>query len=227
MAGSRLVIEVALELSRLPVLAGAMRKAPLPAEVGVIIRVAGGCRATLEEASVGIGRSQHEVLEACTFYVQQVLLDASADSYRALGGAPGTALDVLREHRNWLLRRFHPDARSSAWEALYARRVLEAWREVKSGAPIDLSRPPSDKPRRSTRRAGGAALARPGFSPPWIAQPPPPTESVQRTSRRALLGLAMAGSLALACASCLAFVGKDGGDIWTGWTLHLPLGSVP
>lgn len=207
MAGGRLAIEVALELSRLPVLAEAMRKAPLPGEVGVIIRIAGGCRATLEEASVGIGRGEREVREACTFYVQQVLLDSNADSYRALGGAPGTALGVLREHRNWLLKRFHPDARSSAWEAMYARRVLQAWRELQAGDAVATGRAHGDNPRRPIRRAGGMSLARPAFSPPWIAQPPPPTSPIRRTIRRALLGLAMVGSLALACTFCFTYVG--------------------
>ena len=49
--------------------------------------------------------------------------------YRRLGLRPGASREVARRHFRCLLRWLHPDV-NNGWDAVYAERVLSAWREV-------------------------------------------------------------------------------------------------
>jgi hypothetical protein len=114
----------------MPALAEPMRRAALPLDVTTVIRIAGGCAPSLGKAVQRTGQSRTRIVEACGFYLQQVLLHPAADSHRVLGLGPGASRSLAREHRNWLLKWLHPDVRPNGWEAIYAQRVVRAWREL-------------------------------------------------------------------------------------------------
>ena len=70
------------------------------------------------------------MIEASRFYLQQVLFRPDADCYRILGIEPTASRATARSHMRWLLQWLHPDRNHNSWDAVYAERVLKAWREV-------------------------------------------------------------------------------------------------
>jgi hypothetical protein len=122
-------IALALDLARMPALAHSTEKLPLPTDILEIMRVAAGSPETCRSASQATGQPPGVLVEAARFYLQQMLLRPDADPYRVLGLAPGASRELARQHMRSLLQWLHPDV-NSEWDAVYAERVLKAWREV-------------------------------------------------------------------------------------------------
>jgi hypothetical protein len=162
-------VGLALEVLRMPALANSLRRLPLPPDVLVLIRIAGGCAATRETAVRDTGEAPEHIRNAAVFYLQQVVLHPLADSYRVLGATPGTATFTLREHRNWLLKWLHPDLDRANWESVLARRVNQAWQEIeksKYGPRKSLESVVPFSPKRSRKTSKFRPIAL-----PWIQQP--------------------------------------------------------
>jgi hypothetical protein len=103
------------------------------------------------------------VIEAARFYLQQLLFRADADCYRILGLEPGASRATARTHMRWLLQWLHPD-RNSGLDAVYAERVLKAWREISTGEfAVERTRGRPTAPK-AGRRRGAVRL-------PWIQYP--------------------------------------------------------
>jgi hypothetical protein len=144
------VIELALDLARLPALARSRGAPAIPANIIALMRVAAGSPEACEAAVAKTGESGTVVIEAARFYLQQVLFRPGADCYRILGIEPTASRETARSHMRWLLEWLHPDRNNNSWDAVYAERVLKAWREVSgSEGPIAKpSRSPAQKKKR-------------------------------------------------------------------------------
>jgi hypothetical protein len=163
------VIELALDLARMPALARSSVAPPLPPNVIELMRIAAVLPEACQAAVAQTGEPRHVVIEAARFYLQQVLFRPDADCYRILGIQPAASRATAREHMRWLLEWLHPDrnTNNNSWDTVYAERVLKAWREVSA---TDGARKPSFAVARVSlvqkrkRRSPATRL-------PWIERP--------------------------------------------------------
>jgi hypothetical protein len=178
------VIELALDLARMPALARSSGAPGIPPNVIELMRIAAGCLEACEVAVAKTGEPSAVLIEAARFYLQQVLFRPEADCYRILGIKPTTSRDTARNHMRWLLEWLHPDRNKNSWDAVYAERVLKAWREVSAanGSNIRLSlslgRPSSNR-----RNKGHNQRIR----LPWIERSTERQSLVMRSPRRAFI----------------------------------------
>jgi hypothetical protein len=128
MEGPR-ALDLALDLIRTPAFVSAMARSPLPSDVLDVIRVAAGSPEACRAAALATGQPESTLVEAARFYVQQILLRPDADCYRVLGLRPEDSRESARVHMRWLMEWLHPDHNQS-WDAVYAKRIIKAWREV-------------------------------------------------------------------------------------------------
>lgn len=152
---------VALDLASMPALATQARQQPVPDGVLDVIRIAAGCKETLEEAATQSGKEPRFVKAAAEFYIQQVLLFSTADNYRILGVRSGAPREQMRTHMRWLMTWLHPDRAQADWQTVFARRVLAAWREAGSAPAAANSLPAAQKKWPS----------RPPHRVPWVPRP--------------------------------------------------------
>src|SRR5215469_9368057 len=127
------VIELALDLARMPALARRSAVPPLPPNIVELMRVAAGSPEACRAAVAQTGEPRHVLIESARFYLQQVLFRPDADCHRILGIQPAASRATAREHMRWLLEWLHPDRNNNSWDAVYAERVLRAWRQVSAG----------------------------------------------------------------------------------------------
>jgi hypothetical protein len=134
------VIELALDLARMPALARSSVGPPLPPNIVELMRIAAASPEACQVAVARTGEPRHVLIEAARFYLQQALFRPDADCYRILGIQPAASRETARNHMRWLLEWLHPDRNNNSWDAVYAERVLKAWREV-SGANGSAAKP--------------------------------------------------------------------------------------
>jgi len=124
------VIEYALDFARMPALARNPIAPALPPNIVELMRIAAASPEACDAAVANSGLPAPVVIEAARFYLQQALFRPEADCYRVLGIDPGASRATARNHMRWLLEWLHPDRNNNSWDAVYAERVLKAWREV-------------------------------------------------------------------------------------------------
>jgi hypothetical protein len=124
------VIELALDLARMPSLARSSIVPALPSNIIELMRIAAASPEACQAAVAKTGEPTPVVIEAARFYLQHVLFRPDADCYRILGIEPTASRELARNHLRWLLQWLHPDRNNNSWDAVYAERVLKAWREV-------------------------------------------------------------------------------------------------
>jgi hypothetical protein len=176
------VIELALDLARMPALARSSVVPPLPPDIMELMRIAAASPEACQAAVAQTGEPRHVLIEAARFYLQQVLLRPDADCYRILGIKPAAPRATAREHMRWLLEWLHPDRNNNSWDAVYAERVLKAWREVSgangsaatSSVPARVSSNQQEKRRGPVRR-------------PWIERPVEHRSLAMRSPYRAFI----------------------------------------
>jgi hypothetical protein len=125
-------VRVAIDLMHSPSQVRRIRSAPLPADLGLLLRIASGDKEAISEAAGKLGRSPETVREAATFYVVQILLFPDADSYRVLGARPQATHGELRRNMTLLLRWLHPDLDPKGEVSVFAARVTRAWNDLKT-----------------------------------------------------------------------------------------------
>jgi len=127
-------IIVALELFRAPTLADALRRdGTLPEGMTELIRIAGGCRPTIDRISKLSRRPPDLLVQASQFYLTQVIFASEADNYRILGLIEDAPQEKISEHGRWLMRWLHPDSSSDLdWHTDIAARIMSAWNEIKT-----------------------------------------------------------------------------------------------
>jgi hypothetical protein len=160
------VIEYALDFVRMPALARNAVAAALPPNIVELMRIAAACPEACEAAVANSGVAAPAVIEAARFYLQQTLFRPEADCYRVLGIDPGASRATARNHMRWLLEWLHPDRNNNSWDAVYAQRVLKAWREVSASPDSSIKGWES----RSWRGTANRQNVEPVWLP-WIARP--------------------------------------------------------
>ncbi|MEM7774272.1 MAG: hypothetical protein AAF732_01585 [Pseudomonadota bacterium] len=131
-------LNAAIGLQTRPEFVSRARQIQLPNGLTFLLRVAAGDDAAVAEAKRRTGQDEASLRRAAQFYIEQVLLDQSADAYRVLGGTPNASAATLRTHMALLLRCFHPDTagQSSPHVAIdrsvFAERVTRAWERLKT-----------------------------------------------------------------------------------------------
>src|SRR6185369_6120921 len=78
------------------------------------------------------GRPREMIRDAAIFFIEQVMLCPSADSYRVLGARPEASFGELRRNMALLLRWLHPDHDRRGERAVFAARVTRAWNDLKT-----------------------------------------------------------------------------------------------
>jgi hypothetical protein len=170
--GRQRALEMALDLARMPAIAQPMSAAPLPGDVLEVIRIAAEEPDACRSAALNTGVSEKVLIEASRFYLQQVLFRPNADCYRILGIAPDAPRALARDHMRWLLQWLHPD-RNGGWEAVYAKQIVNAWRELSNQAAAPETFRPRGKRTRSARSVRLPLIERPlEKSGRWRSFPP-------------------------------------------------------
>jgi hypothetical protein len=179
----------AIALSRTPSLAAVLRSQGLPAGVELLLRILARDPGAAQEARAMTGLRETELTAIAELYVLQAMLYQGASSRRILGVAPDADRAEARAHLRHLLNWLHPDKNANPWHAAFARRVIDAWRQIDHGLEGD------ERPRGMT--AGGHRSAR-ARRMPWIALP---SEAARgRSGRRSGRGLrASLAGLTLIC----------------------------
>jgi hypothetical protein len=200
-------IELALDLARMPSLARADVQAPIPANILEIIGIAAENEQACESAAVLTGEPIAILVESARFYLQYLLFRPDADCYRILGVRPGASKATARTHMRLLMKWLHPD-RNDGIYAVYAQRVMRAWREF-AGAenavvPLEQS---------ATARAnfyGGRSSRR----VPWIKIP---KQERKKTHRRFWLSFSAVLVVLAALAYCWGPQLLTDEDVLTHW----------
>jgi len=128
----RPALKLAFDLFDFPSQARVARKAPLPPDLVLLLRIAAGDDEPLREAVRASGRSPRVVRDAAGFFIEQVLLFPEADSYRVLGASPTAANSAMRRNMALLLRWLHPDIDQKGERSVFAARVTKAWSDLKT-----------------------------------------------------------------------------------------------
>ncbi len=182
------VIELALDLARMPALARTSVVPPIPSNVVELMRIAAASPEACQAAVAKTGEPKRVVIEAARFYLQQVLFRPDADCYRVLGIEPTASRATARDHMRWLLEWLHPDRNNNSWDAVYAERVLKAWREV-SAANGSVAR--SNSFMRASSNSAASNTNKRGriqaFRLPWIERPMRPPSLVVRSRYRTFM----------------------------------------
>jgi DnaJ-like protein len=132
MMGEAIALRVAIDLMRIPSRVRVMRSQPLQGGVLVLLRIAAGDEEAEREAIELTGRSRDVVRQAAEFFIEQILLCPSADSYRVLGADPQATSSELRRNMALLLRWLHPDMDRQGQRSVFASRVTLAWNDLKT-----------------------------------------------------------------------------------------------
>ena len=156
------VIELAVDLARMPALARTSALPPLPPNIIELMRIAAASPEACQKAVAKTGEPIAVLIEAARFYLQQVLFRADADCYRILGIEPTASRATARDHMRWLMEWLHPDRNNNSWDGVYAERVLKAWREVSARPSFALT--PASSSEKKRRRS--QTIRR-----PWIERP--------------------------------------------------------
>ena len=187
------VIEVALDLARMPALARSSAAPALPPNIIELMRIAAASPEACQAAAAQTGEPKPVVIEAARFYLQQVLFRTDADCYRVLGIKPGASRTTARDHMRWLMEWLHPDRNKNSWDAVYAERVLKAWREVAAAngsaqSSFSFARESSNEKKKARIRTNRR---------PWIERPMEHRSLVMRSPYRTFILWAMPTGLVI------------------------------
>jgi hypothetical protein len=175
----RHAIDVALDLVRMPTLARTAVAPPIPPDVIELMRIAAANPQACKAAADKTGEPMPVLVDAARFYLQQVLFRPEADCYRVLGIERAAPRATARSHMRWLLQWLHPD-HNTTWDAVYAERVVKAWREVSAANGAG----PAIDERVARRRKRGEAV---NIRLPWIERPVKKSRARFRTAYRAFI----------------------------------------
>jgi hypothetical protein len=125
-------LRTAIALVHLPSLGRSLKGEPLPQGIELLLRIAAGDEGVTAQAAKHLSRSPATVKRACVFYIEQILLSPTSNSYRVLGTEPHCTPAELRTNVGQLLKWIHPDASASPDRAQLALRVTEAWNSLKT-----------------------------------------------------------------------------------------------
>ena len=171
----RSALNLAFDLFDFPSQARVARKAPLPPDLVLLLRIAAGEEDTIVEAVRASGRPIRGVRDAAGFFIEQMMLFPEADSYRILGASPTAENIELRRNMALLLRWLHPDIDQKGERSIFAARVTKAWGDLKTPerrAAYDrqLLKSQADALQREKRRSRRSKGRRHASRPPRFAE---------------------------------------------------------
>jgi hypothetical protein len=129
---NQVALKIAIDLMHVPSQVRLFKTEPLPDGVLTLLRVAAGDEEADRVAIDLTGRSRETVRRAATFFIEQILFAADADSYRVLGANPQTSPGDLRRNVALLLRWLHPDLDPRGEKSIFVGRVTAAWNNLKT-----------------------------------------------------------------------------------------------
>jgi hypothetical protein len=139
-----------------------MRRQPLPAGITFVLQILCREAGALAEAKRLTRLDENAVIAVVELYVLRVMLFAGAPPRRVLGVDGGAERGQIRRHMGYLMVWLHPDKNGMPERTAFARRVLEAWRQIEMGT--EVSEPgPLFEARRNRKTS---------FLFPWITPPP-------------------------------------------------------
>ncbi len=200
-------IEQARALMLRPAQVALLRGRDFPSGMRVLLRAAAGDSAALEIAAQRTGDTQAALREASVFFVQQVMLSDTSDSYRILGVGSDAPAAEIKAHYGLLMRWMHPDRNPDGWDAVFVERVNRAWNDLRTTdrrTAFDAARLGPDTVEQEEDWAEGAAP----FRPPPVREASPfrpvpdaastPLADSKRMSPRLAAGAAIAAVMSLA-----------------------------
>jgi hypothetical protein len=122
-------------MTRTPAILRDVKSATLPDGITALLEVAAGEADAVAEACRQFGQSAESLEEAASFFIEQVLFDQEADSYRVLGSAPDAPYADLRRHMGLIAKWLHPDKRRHAHgfdRTVFVTRLTTAWNSLKT-----------------------------------------------------------------------------------------------
>jgi len=131
-------VHAALALARIPAQIATVRGEALPPGMTELLAVAAGDRKIIELAEAETGLTEAELCDAAGFFIEQVLFQPQADSYRTLGAEAGSPATALRRHMALLAKALHPDRSevsgtgNSVDRSVFIDRVTRAWDTLKT-----------------------------------------------------------------------------------------------
>ena len=133
-------LHAALGLVSQPSLVSQARRSALPPGVTLLLQLAANDTDALERSAVATNLPPDMLRRAAEFFLEQVLFEASCNSYRVLGTDASATPDVLRRNMALLMRWLHPDIHEAARpgrakldRSVFAERVTAAWDSLKTG----------------------------------------------------------------------------------------------
>ena len=151
--------------------------APLPAGMGVLLRLAGGSSLAAEGITLPFVAADG-LKAAARFFIEQVLLAHDADYYRTLGVSETATLEEIKEHHRLLMWLYHPDRGNNTdeWRDIFATRINLAYTTLRHpqsrlayDAELRRARPQSPQPMTWQRMPRSPKHAAP-FLPPFVAR---------------------------------------------------------
>ncbi|MEK4033176.1 hypothetical protein WOC76_18305 [Methylocystis sp. IM3] len=131
--GELQAIRAALSLLSAPPRGRHVRQSPLPDGVDTLIKVAVDFE-TAEALSQGLQRTPGHLMDAASFFIEQILLAPGVDSYRALGATRESPTPHLRQNFVHLCKWAHSEEREGFAGPAYLVRITQAWNNVKTPA---------------------------------------------------------------------------------------------
>lgn len=125
-------LEVALRMSKHPVLVHDTRRAALPSGVANVLKIAVSESETTMTAQDLKGMSEQQLRDASEFFVEQVLFHHRSDSYRLFGVERDATSRELRHHMALVMKWLHPDLTSAPNRAIFINRATLAWENIKT-----------------------------------------------------------------------------------------------
>ncbi|MBG0792617.1 hypothetical protein IYY11_04105 [Methylocystis sp. H62] len=98
----------------------------------LLLRIVSDDRGAIEAAAKRTQRSPQKLCEAAAFYIEQILLSPSADSYRALGARRSAPAADLRRNLALLCKWLDAEDRQGSARSVYLLRITHAWNNLKT-----------------------------------------------------------------------------------------------
>ncbi len=131
-------LKVAIMLTQSPMAIRTIKRQSLPDGIGVLLKVASGDSTATADAQKVIPKTEAELRAAAEFFIEQVLLSRTSNSYRILGHNNNANSADLRRHMALLMKWLHPDTIASTGligeinRSVFAQRITYAWENLKT-----------------------------------------------------------------------------------------------
>lgn len=125
-------LRAALYLTAVPSRRRGLRNDQLPEGVALLLRIVADDGEAIETSAQRVQRPPTQLREAAAFYIEQIMLNPRADSYRVLGARPGATTAELRRNLALLCKWLHSDVCQDQGRSVFFTRITNAWNNLKT-----------------------------------------------------------------------------------------------